>query len=44
MVLEITEQELLAADGYEAPAAYRRVQVRLRSGDQAWMYVHRPAK
>ena len=42
MVLEITQQELLAADGYEAPAEYRRIQVRLRSGDQAWVYVHQP--
>jgi gamma-glutamylcyclotransferase (GGCT)/AIG2-like uncharacterized protein YtfP len=42
MVLEITQQELLAADGYEAPAEYRRIQVRLRSGDMAWVYVHQP--
>ena len=44
MVLEITERELLAADSYEAPVGYRRVQVRLRSGDRAWIYVHHPAK
>ena len=42
MVLEITEEELLAADGYEAPAAYKRTRVRLRSGNEAWIYVHRP--
>jgi len=42
MVLEITPAELAAADGYEAPARYHRMKARLRSGDEAWVYVHRP--
>jgi hypothetical protein len=41
MVLEITAAELAAADGYEAPARYHRMKVKLRSGDEAWVYVHR---
>jgi gamma-glutamylcyclotransferase (GGCT)/AIG2-like uncharacterized protein YtfP len=40
MVLEVTEEELEAADRYEAPAAYRRVPAMLASGRQAWVYVH----
>ena len=39
MVLEITDQELAAADRYETAAGYRRISVRLRSGVQAWVYV-----
>jgi gamma-glutamylcyclotransferase (GGCT)/AIG2-like uncharacterized protein YtfP len=38
-VFEITEQELAAADKYEEVAEYRRISVKLRSGDQAWVYV-----
>lgn len=38
-VFEITEHELAAADKYEEVAEYRRISVRLRSGDQAWVYV-----
>lgn len=38
-VFEITEQELAAADEYEATAAYHRISVTLRSGDRAWVYV-----
>jgi hypothetical protein len=38
-VFEITEQELAAADEYETGAAYHRISVTLRSGDQAWVYV-----
>ena len=38
MVLHITETELSLADTYE-DAAYKRVQVRLRSGGEAWVYV-----
>jgi gamma-glutamylcyclotransferase (GGCT)/AIG2-like uncharacterized protein YtfP len=38
-VFEITEQELAAADRYEEDAAYIRIFVTLRSGDQAWVYV-----
>ncbi|MGB8407224.1 MAG: gamma-glutamylcyclotransferase family protein [Mycobacterium sp.] len=37
-VFEITESELAAADEYEVDD-YRRVQVPLRSGKQAWVYV-----
>jgi len=39
-VFEISAQELAAADKYEEPADYRRIQVTLRSGVQAWVYVH----
>src|SRR4051812_13801172 len=38
-VFEITEQELAAADRYEEVAEYGRISVRLRSGDQAWVYL-----
>ena len=40
MVFEVTDEELAAADRYEAPAAYVRTQVRLESGREAWLYVH----
>ncbi len=40
-VFEITEQELAAADKYEEVAEYGRISVTLRSGVQAWVYVHR---
>ena len=39
-VFEITEQELAAADRYEEVAGYGRISVTLRSGVQAWVYVH----
>jgi gamma-glutamylcyclotransferase (GGCT)/AIG2-like uncharacterized protein YtfP len=38
-VFIITDEELSAADRYEASAGYRRVCVTLRSGDRAWVYV-----
>lgn len=38
-LFEITEQELAAADRYEETAEYPRISVRLRSGDQAWVYL-----
>jgi hypothetical protein len=38
MVFEITAEELAAADRYEV-ADYTRVEVTLRSGVQAWVYV-----
>jgi len=38
-VFEITDAELAAADRYEKIAAYRRIQVLLVSGQQAWVYV-----
>ena len=37
-VFRITEAELKAADAYEV-ADYKRIPVRLRSGNQAWVYV-----
>jgi gamma-glutamylcyclotransferase (GGCT)/AIG2-like uncharacterized protein YtfP len=37
-VFKITEAELAAADAYEV-ADYKRVQVRLKSGADAWVYV-----
>ncbi|WP_204354768.1 gamma-glutamylcyclotransferase family protein [Mycolicibacterium llatzerense] len=37
-VFEITDAELVAADEYEVDD-YQRVQVPLRSGRQAWVYV-----
>ncbi|MBS0333991.1 MAG: gamma-glutamylcyclotransferase [Proteobacteria bacterium] len=38
MVFEITPEELAAADAYEV-SDYRRVEVRLGSGLDAWVYV-----
>jgi hypothetical protein len=38
MVFRITEAELAAADAYEV-SDYKRIQVRLRSGLEAWVYV-----
>ena len=38
MLFQITEAQLAAADLYEV-AAYKRAQVRLRSGRTAWAYV-----
>lgn len=40
--LEVSDAELAAADEYERPALYRRVEVTLASGRQAWVYVHTP--
>jgi gamma-glutamylcyclotransferase (GGCT)/AIG2-like uncharacterized protein YtfP len=37
-VFEITEEELAAADRYEAAGRYHRVAVKLASGVDAWMY------
>jgi gamma-glutamylcyclotransferase (GGCT)/AIG2-like uncharacterized protein YtfP len=37
-VFEITEEELLAADKYE-PDGYKRINVVLESGKEAWIYV-----
>jgi gamma-glutamylcyclotransferase (GGCT)/AIG2-like uncharacterized protein YtfP len=39
-VFEITDQELAAADQYEAPAQYHRIPVTLQPGTQAWVYVY----
>ncbi|HLW73795.1 MAG TPA: gamma-glutamylcyclotransferase family protein [Gammaproteobacteria bacterium] len=38
VVFEISPEELEAADAYETDA-YKRVEVRLRSGTEAWVYV-----
>jgi gamma-glutamylcyclotransferase (GGCT)/AIG2-like uncharacterized protein YtfP len=38
-VFEITEQELAATDIYEEVAEYRRISVKLKSGDRAWVYL-----
>jgi gamma-glutamylcyclotransferase (GGCT)/AIG2-like uncharacterized protein YtfP len=40
MVFEVTAEELASADAYE-DADYRRIQVTLASGLQAWLYVAR---
>src|SRR4051794_20607935 len=37
--LEISDDELLAADRYEAIAGYKRIEVRLASRRKAWVYV-----
>ena len=42
-VLEITDQELEAADTFEAPAQYERIEVSLASGTRAWVYVFSPS-
>lgn len=39
-VFEITDAELVSADGYERRAGYDRAPVRLASGDEAWVYSH----
>jgi gamma-glutamylcyclotransferase (GGCT)/AIG2-like uncharacterized protein YtfP len=38
MVFEITEDELAAADRYEAAGQYHRISVTLASGVTAWVY------
>lgn len=40
-VLELTEDELTAADAYE-PAEYKRTEVKLQSGRKAWIYLAAP--
>lgn len=42
MVFEITDAELVEADGYEQADAYSRVQVTLASGKPAWVYREDP--
>jgi hypothetical protein len=37
---EVTDAELAAADEYERPAAYIRIDTTLASGARAWVYVH----
>jgi gamma-glutamylcyclotransferase (GGCT)/AIG2-like uncharacterized protein YtfP len=41
-VFEVTDEELIAADAYEEPADYRRIEVALASGSRAWVYVRTP--
>ena len=36
---EVTDEELTAADAFEAPAGYERIEVTLGSGKLAWVYV-----
>jgi gamma-glutamylcyclotransferase (GGCT)/AIG2-like uncharacterized protein YtfP len=38
MVFEMSQDELLIADRYE-PANYKRIEVKLRSGKEAWIYI-----
>lgn len=38
VIFEITQEELLAADGYETDA-YKRVKLQFASGMEAWIYV-----
>jgi hypothetical protein len=40
-VFEITDAELAKADAFEAEFNYRRVNVGLASGNDAWVYVHK---
>ena len=37
--LLVTDEELALADAYERLDGYRRIEVRLQSGSQAWVYV-----
>jgi hypothetical protein len=37
--LSLTPHELAFADSYE-PSGYERIQVQLRSGSTAWVYIH----
>ena len=39
MVFEVSDDELAAADTFEQRAAYTRIEARLASGNQAWVYV-----
>ena len=38
-VFSVTEQELQQSDAYE-PDGYKRIQVKLRSGTEAWVYLN----
>jgi gamma-glutamylcyclotransferase (GGCT)/AIG2-like uncharacterized protein YtfP len=42
-VFEVTDAELEAADEYERPAAYIRIETTLASGARSWVYVHAPS-
>ena len=38
-VLEVSDAELAASDGYESDAGYQRSMIALASGRSAWVYV-----
>ena len=38
-VFDVSDEELAAADTFEAPFAYHRVETTLASGKRAWVYV-----
>lgn len=40
MVLKLTKHEIEQADAYE-PEGYERVRVQLRSGANAWVFIHK---
>jgi len=40
-VFDVSDAELAAADGFEAPFAYHRIEATLASGKRAWVYVGR---
>ena len=44
MVFEVSDEELIMVDGYEAPFDYARVRAPLASGRSAWVYVHAPRR
>jgi hypothetical protein len=39
MVFEVTDDEIVRVDGYEAEFSYERIEARLASGRRAWVYV-----
>ena len=39
-VLKVTQQELEQADAYE-PEGYERVRIQLRTGGNAWVFIHK---
>lgn len=41
-VFKVSKTELEQADAYEEDAYYKRVQVELRSGTNAWVYFYKP--
>lgn len=40
MLFEVTDAELAKIDAYEAPFFYQRVEAKLVSGRQAWVYLN----
>lgn len=39
---EVSDLELALCDEYERPARYRRVMIKLASGNEAWVYTRSP--